>query len=42
LKEKPGSIIDAMMCLRKGDWDVGPWWCMPLISALGRQRQADF
>jgi hypothetical protein len=18
------------------------WWCMPLISALGRQRQADF
>jgi hypothetical protein len=18
------------------------WWCMPLIPALGRQRQADF
>jgi hypothetical protein len=18
------------------------WWCMPLISALGRQKQADF
>jgi hypothetical protein len=20
----------------------GQWWCMPLISALGRQRQVDF
>jgi hypothetical protein len=21
---------------------AGQWWCMPLIPALGRQRQADF
>jgi hypothetical protein len=21
---------------------AGRWWCMPLIPALGRQRQADF
>jgi hypothetical protein len=21
---------------------AGQWWCMPLILALGRQRQADF
>jgi hypothetical protein len=20
----------------------GQWWCMPLIPAFGRQRQADF
>jgi hypothetical protein len=20
----------------------GAWWCMPLIPALGKQRQADF
>jgi hypothetical protein len=22
--------------------DAGQWWCMPLIPALGRQRQVDF
>jgi hypothetical protein len=22
--------------------EAGQWWCMPLIPALGRQRQADF
>jgi hypothetical protein len=22
--------------------ETGQWWCMPLIPALGRQRQADF
>jgi hypothetical protein len=21
---------------------AGQWWCMPLIPALGRQRQVDF
>jgi hypothetical protein len=21
---------------------TGQWWCMPLIPALGRQRQVDF
>jgi hypothetical protein len=21
---------------------AGQWWCIPLIPALGRQRQADF
>jgi hypothetical protein len=23
-------------------WFAGQWWHMPLIPALGRQRQADF
>jgi hypothetical protein len=23
-------------------WIAGQWWRMPLITALGRQRQADF
>jgi hypothetical protein len=27
---------------RKGKKKSGQWWCMPLISALGRQRQVDF
>ena len=24
------------------EYTAGQWWCMPLIPALGRQRQADF
>jgi hypothetical protein len=26
----------------EGVWSPGSWWRMPLIPALGRQRQADF
>jgi hypothetical protein len=27
---------------KKSRKKAGQWWCMPLIPALGRQRQADF
>jgi hypothetical protein len=27
---------------RKEKQSARQWWCMPLIPALGRQRQADF
>jgi hypothetical protein len=31
-----------MVPVKKTKSGAGRWWCMPLIPALGRQRQADF
>jgi hypothetical protein len=32
----------ARIAVRRLNYLAGWWWCMPLIPALGRQRQADF
>jgi hypothetical protein len=32
-------IYIGNLFLVKSSCLVGPWWCMPLIPALGRQRQ---
>jgi hypothetical protein len=41
-------IISAILIIRVTSphfskiYFTGPWWCTPLIPALGRQRQAGF
>jgi hypothetical protein len=40
------SLVDKLQAKErpylKNKVDTGQWWCMPLIPALGRQRQVDF
>jgi hypothetical protein len=36
----PGSM--AVSRSTRSGWKARQCWCMPLIPALGRQRQADF
>jgi hypothetical protein len=36
------SGFDIGVKLAFKNWYTGQWWCMPLIAALGRQRQGDF
>jgi hypothetical protein len=35
-------IVDLRKIGKEIVYLAGQWWCMPLIPALGRQRQADF
>jgi hypothetical protein len=36
------KLIFFNFVIKKILHSVGQWWCMPLIPALGRQRQEDF
>ena len=38
-KEKRRSF--TLLVVGKNSTEAGQWWCMPLIPALGRQRQVD-
>ena len=40
-EENQGQEHSAL-CIPRKEIKVGQWWHMPLIPALGRQRQADF
>jgi hypothetical protein len=45
IRQEAQVITDCLNCSflkkkKKKNW--GRWWRMPLIPALGRQRQADF
>jgi hypothetical protein len=45
LKKKEGPHEEGRISLRSVNKIFirsQAWWCMPLIPALGRQRQADF
>jgi hypothetical protein len=34
--------VETKRTMQRINQTMGWWWCMPLIPALGRQRQVDF
>jgi hypothetical protein len=41
LKEKTSTMEGLSECNSRRGQVAGQWWSMPLITALGRQRQVD-